>query len=160
MSSEIDYYKIYVDQLRDGKVERIERDFPPDVMDVQDSDLCFEKNIRVHGEAYQSENSLVLHLGLEAEGLIPCSICNKPVAVPVAVNGVYQVISIEHIMGRIYDMRDVVRENILINIPAFAECNGGQCSERVFLEKYLKNQETANQELDEGHQPFKDLQSF
>ena len=160
MSQEIDYYKIYVDQLRDGKVERIERDFPPDVMDVQDSDLCFEKSIRVHGETYQSEDSLVLHLDLETEGLIPCSICNEPVAVPIAVNGVYQVISIEHIQGHIYDMRDVVRENILINTPAFAECNGGQCSERASLAKFLKSQETTNQELDEGHQPFKDLQSF
>jgi uncharacterized metal-binding protein YceD (DUF177 family) len=158
MPEEIDYYKIYVDQLRDGKVERIERDFPSEVMDVEDSDLRFEKNIRVQGEAYQSEDSLVLHLDLETEGLIPCSICNEPVAVPIEAKGVYQVISIEDIKGHIYDTRDVVRENILINTPAFAECNGGRCSERASLAKYLKSQETANQELEEGHQPFKDLQ--
>ena len=33
MSQEIDYFRIYVDQLRDGKVEKIDRYFPADVMD-------------------------------------------------------------------------------------------------------------------------------
>lgn len=160
MSQEVDYFRIYVDQLRDGKVEKIDRLFPAEVMEMEESELRFNKEIHVKGEAYQSEDSLILHLTIDAIGIIPCSICNEPVEAPISVKGLYHVVSIDEIKGHIYDMREVVRENVLLNTPSFTECNGGKCSERASLGKYLKSQDSLNQEPEEGQQPFKDLQSF
>lgn len=160
MSQEVDYYRIYVDQLKDGKVEKFDRYFPADVMEVEESELRFAKDIHVKGEAYLTEESLILHLDFDAVGTIPCSICNDPVEAPISVKGLYHVVSMDDIRGHIYDMREVVRENVLLNTPSFTECNGGNCSERASLGKYLKSQDSLNQEPEEGQQPFKDLQSF
>jgi len=157
MSKEIDYHRIYVDQLRDGKVELIDRHFPSETMDVHDDELSFEKEIHVKGEAYVSEGSLILHVDLIAEAVIPCSICNEPVETPVVAKGVYHIVPFEEIKGHVFDMTDMVRENILLNTPSFSECGGGSCKQREFLGKYMRNSDDSQQEPFEGQQPFKDL---
>lgn len=157
MSNEIDNYKIYVDQLREGKVESIDCYLPSEMMDVRDDELAFEKKIHARGEAYISDDSLILHLDLDATAVIPCSICNDPVDTPVVVKGLYHVVPFNEIKGHIFDMREAVRENILLNTPSFSECNGGTCKERQSLGKYLKSDEDLEQEPFEGQQPFKDL---
>lgn len=153
MARDVDYYKIYVDQLHGGKVERFARDFPPEVIDISDKELIFNNKISVVGEAYQSDNSLVLHLDLNTIATVPCSICNEPVDVSVVIKGFYHVVPIAEIKGHIFDMRDVVRENILLGSPGFAECNEGNCEYRASLEKYLSNLDSID-----GQRPFKDLQ--
>ncbi|CCB91828.1 putative uncharacterized protein [Waddlia chondrophila 2032/99] len=157
MSNEVDNYKIYVDQLRDGKIESVGCFFPPEMMDVQDDALAFDARIHVKGEAYVSDHALILHLDLHASAVIPCSICNASVDTPVVVKGIYHLVPLDEIKGHIFDIREVVRENILLNTPLFSECNEGNCSERQFLKKYLKSDEDLQQKPFEGQQPFKDL---
>ncbi len=157
MSQEVDYYKIYVDQLREGKVEQIDRQFPIELLDVNETELTFSGKIHVTGEVYQSSDSLVLHLNMEVSGVIPCSICNEQVTVPLSIKGLYHVVPVNEIKGHIFDMRPIVRENILINTPQFAECDGGNCQERSSISQYLKSNDAKNEELSEGYQPFMDL---
>lgn len=157
MSQEVDYYKIYVDQLRDGKVEQIDRLFPVELLDVNEADLKFVGDIHVTGEVYQSSDSLVLHLNMNVNGLIPCSICNEEVRVPLSVKGFYHIVPIDEIKGHVFDMQSIVRENTLINTPRFAECDGGDCQQRSTISQYLKRSDKQNEELSEGYQPFMDL---
>lgn len=148
-----DDYKIFIDQLRDGKVEELNLSFPPDTLQVKESALSFDLPIEVKGEAYIAEDSLILHLDMETKGVVPCSICNRPVQVPIGVKGVYHAVPFDEIKTRVFDIRDIVRENILLEVPPFAECNG-DCPERRTLAKYLKEQSDTD---DEGFCPFKEL---
>ncbi len=154
MERDVDYYKIYVDQLNDGKIEHLSRVFPSEIMDINDQELIFNSEVKVTGEAYQSESSLVLHMDLSTIATVPCSVCNEPVDVSVIIKNIYHVVPILEIKGHIFDMRDVVRENILLGSPNFAECNEGNCKQRASLKKYLAN----SKPIDDGQRPFKDLQ--
>ena len=50
----------------------------------------------------------------------------------------------------------MLRDEILLEVPQFAECGNGQCPSRIEIQKYLK-QTDDDQEDDEGHHPFAQL---
>jgi uncharacterized metal-binding protein YceD (DUF177 family) len=152
-----DLYRIYVDQLREGKVEDINRNFSPEILECLEKELKFEKNIEVTGEAYVAEDELILHLNLQTEATLPCAICNNLFVLPISVEDLYFAQPIDEIKSHIFDMRDWVRENILLEVPQFAECSEGHCPERKDIDKYLKKPEDSNSGISEGFKPFKDL---
>ena len=151
--------KIYVDQLKQGKIEKIDRSVPSDLLDVEEPDLSFESDISILGEVYIASDGLVCHLDLGAVGIIPCSICNEPVNVPIRVNGLYHVEPMESIRAGIFNMSGVIRENIILGTPAFAECQGGSCPQRKVFGEYLKMEDPSrkNDSEEEGYHPFSDL---
>lgn len=150
--------KIYVDQLRGGKVEKIDRSFSSDFLDVHEDMLSFHDNVVVGGEAYVTNEDLVLHLDLATKGLISCSICNDPVDVDLKIQGYYFVEPLSNIKSGIYNMRDLIREVVLLEIPEFAECNEGNCPKRKEIGKYLKKPSSQQGGEDEhGFNPFTDL---
>ena len=83
--------KIYVDHLKQGKVEKIDRVLSPTFIEVEEPHLSFHSDVMLHGEAYITEGGLVIHFDVKTEGQIPCTICNEPVKVPIAVKGFYHV---------------------------------------------------------------------
>jgi hypothetical protein len=50
----------------------------------------------------------------------------------------------------------LLRESVLVEVPLFAECNHGNCTQRAELKKYM-HQNTESDDAEEGYQPFKDL---
>lgn len=150
--------KIFVDQLKLGKVESIDQVLAASFLDVNDRDLSYGPEVHVHGEAYIAEDELVLHLDISAKAQIPCSICNEPVSVPVEIKRLYHVEPLENIRHGIFDITEVVRENVLVETPAFAECHNGHCPQRQALEKYFKKEPSSSEEEEqEGHFPFRHL---
>ena len=55
-----------------------------------------------------------------------------------------------------YNFKNLLRETILLEVPSFAECEGGSCPKRKEYNKYLKESSNEQSE-DEGYQPFADL---
>jgi uncharacterized metal-binding protein YceD (DUF177 family) len=151
--------KIYVDRLKEDKIEQFERLLPPDFLDISEPDLHFESDVTVRGEAYVAGDGLVLHIDICAIGVIPCSICNERVEVPIQLKGLYHVEPLEGIKAGIFDMGPVIRENLLLEIPAFAECQNGNCPQRKIIGKYLKKKDVSDSldDEEEGYRPFKDL---
>jgi len=151
--------KIFVDQLKQGKVEKIDRSVPSDFLQVEEPDLSFESDISIQGEIYIAGDGLVCHLNVGATGVIPCSICNEPVEVPIRVKGLYHVEPLEKIRTGIFNLSDVIRENILLETPTFAECQNGSCPQRNVIGKYLKKDDADHQidSEEEGYHPFADL---
>ncbi|NGX43233.1 MAG: hypothetical protein K940chlam7_01525 [Chlamydiae bacterium] len=151
-------FKIFVDRLKGGKVEKIDHSFAPDFIDVKEKDLSFPAGVEVRGEAYVTNEDLVLHLDIGTVGVMPCSICNNPVDVRVDVAGCYHVESLKKIKAGIFDMRDAIRESVLLECPAFAECNEGSCPKRKELGKFLKTSSSVESDVEvEGYHPFTDL---
>ncbi len=150
-------FKIYIDQLRDGHAEKISENLSPEFLDVHEEDLSFVDPVDVKGEAYLAENDLVLHLDIHTMATIPCAICNAQVKVPIAMKDFYHTLPAVEIKSAIYNFQEMLRENILLATPLFAECNDGQCPERAELKKFFRDEGSDKKSEDEGYHPFADL---
>lgn len=148
-------YKILTDRLRDGHVEILEEVFPPEVIDVREKDLSFVDPVQVSGKAYLADGELILHLSATTYCYIPCSICNEPVKVEVGFTDFYHAQSLSEIKTGAYDYQDLVRETLLLDTPTFSECQDGKCPQRKAFNKYLKQEDVADED---GHRPFADLE--
>jgi uncharacterized metal-binding protein YceD (DUF177 family) len=150
-----DEFKIFVEQLREGHEEDIQETLTPDFLDIHDKELIFEKPIELTGKTYLAQNELVLHWDIHTFAKIPCAICNDMVEIPIDITNFYASESLDEIKTGIYNFKNLLRETILLEVPPFAECQGGQCPKRKEFDKYLK--QTTDQEEEEGYQPFADL---
>ncbi|KAF3363293.1 hypothetical protein PHSC3_000184 [Chlamydiales bacterium STE3] len=150
-----DSFKIFVEQLRSGNVEQLSEEFTPDFLDLHEKELAFADPVYLKGEAYLAESDLILHLNLSTFAKLPCSICNEWVKVPIKIQNMYYHEPLSAIKSGVFNMLDVLREAILLEVPSFAECHSGSCPKRKELEKYMKPQ--AQSQDDTGYRPFENL---
>ena len=148
-------FKIFIDQLKNGHTEEISESLSPEMMDIHEKDLKFYAPIDVDGKAYLAGSDMILHLNAYTCATMPCVICNKDVEVPIELKNLYHTTPIDEIKSGIYNFKEMLRENILLITPSFAECDNGDCPEREVLKKYLSEQK--NESIEEGYHPFKDL---
>ena len=151
-----DLFKVFVEQLRSGNVEQLLEELDPSFLDVREKELAFNDPVLLKGEAYLAEDDLILHFGISTFAELPCSICNETVKVPINVQNVYHHEPLSEIKGGVFNMLNVLREAVLLEIPSFAECNNGNCVKRKDLEKYIRKP-TANQGEEPGYRPFENL---
>jgi len=149
--------KIYIDRLKEGQTHSIQESLAPESMDLSDDELQFHEPIEISGEAYLADTHLVIQLHIKTTALLPCSICNDAVPVPIVMKNVYLTESLSDIKGAIYDCKEQVRETILLQAPQFAECNNGKCPERDDIKKFLKSEPKPRAPGETTHFPFADL---
>lgn len=147
-------FKIFIEQLRDGQTNEIQEILSPEFLGVHEEDLKFQKPVMIKGEAYLAGESLIIHLDVTATGIIPCLACNEPVEVEINLDNFYHMQPLNEIKGAVYIFKEILREAILLEFPAFAECNQGNCRKRAEIQKYLKNSEETTEE---GYHPFANL---
>lgn len=132
--------KIYVDRLKEGQKEtfkgKISSDFMP-----KEQELFFEKEMTLSGEAYIAGDHLMIKLNAKILAFIPCCICNKPTEVPLILSDFYHAEPIEEIPAAIFDFSELLRTDLLLQLPKFIECQG-KCPERDTIKKYLKQETT------------------
>lgn len=153
-----DRFKIYVDQLKSGHVEKLDEEFAPDFLGVDEKALAFKSPVLVKGKAYAAEGELILDLDIETEATLPCSICNEPVQVKIELHHWYLAVPLAEITSAIYSLVEPLREAILLETPKFAEC-GGACPERKNLDKFLKKESPLNGVDHLHYRPFEGLKS-
>jgi len=149
-----DFFKIFVEQLRDGQIQAISEQFTSDFLEVCEEDLSFQDDVEVSGKAYLADDDLILQFDIETQAVLPCSICNVPVKVDVRVLHFYHVVPLSEVKSGIYNFKEILREAILLETPRFVECNQGKCPQRPELSVYLKKD--SDKGTSEYH-PFADL---
>lgn len=149
-------FKIYIDRLRGGEVERIEESVAPDFLEQNDSELAFDAPIEIQGEAYIAEQELVIHLDLTTTAKVPCSICSEKVEAPVEVNHFYHAEPLDQIKTAVFEMQELLREELLLAAPSIVECEG-QCPKRKEIKQYLREDTEHRDHDDNGHRPFAGL---
>jgi uncharacterized metal-binding protein YceD (DUF177 family) len=130
-------FNIYIDRLKEGEVTLIEEEVDSAFLDVTDGNLFFPEKIAFHGSAYLAENHLVVTLDLSTTYQTYCKICNELINVPFSIEGLYITEEAENISSKIFDLKEPLRDAILLEIPLYSECEGG-CSMRKDLNKYFK----------------------
>ena len=74
-------FQILVDRLKGGQIEKIAESFDPSFLGIQEVELRFDAPVVVKGEAYLSEDELILHLKASTEAVMPCAVCNQMIKV-------------------------------------------------------------------------------
>lgn len=150
-------FKIYVDRLKEGTVEEIREELPSDFIEVSEADLSFPDLVQIKGEAYLANDHLVLHLNVRTSALIPCAICNEPTRLAIAIDDHYHSEPLAELQTPVFEYRELLREAILLKVPPFLECQGGQCPERATLNQFLKKSDQKAKESADSNFPFKNL---
>lgn len=146
---------IYVDRLKQGVTYSFEEVCPSDFLELKEEDCHAEKPLNIKGKAYLAEGEVVVHLDVAAQITMRCSICNEEVEVPINLSGIYLTATADELPHASFDMRESLREEIILAIPHFVECHDGACPSRPEVDKYLKKGD-ANE--DHGtHRPFAGL---
>jgi len=132
-------FKIYITHLKDDDTEQIFEIVESDFLELKEQELSFIEKITVSGQAYLAKNHLVLDLKIKAKALIPCSICNETIEVPLEIDNFTHTVELCEVKSAFYDFSEEIRHNILLKIPHFVECNKGHCPQRNTVNKYLKD---------------------
>jgi uncharacterized metal-binding protein YceD (DUF177 family) len=138
-------FKIFVEQLKDGRKEKIDFTVDPEFLDLHEAEIALPSPVKIEGEAYVTDAELILHLNVETTAIVPCAVCNKPTSIPLAAKEVYFTTPLDTLPSAIYDYTDVIRDELVLLIPQFVECGGeNQCPGRADLKKYSKKPDDAS----------------
>ena len=143
---------IYIDRLKGDEVQKIDLTLPPDFFEVNEPGIGLNAPVKVSGQAYLTDDDLVLHLTASTVMQMPCAICNKMVPITLAIKDFYHAEPLSNIRTAVFDLRSVLREALLVELPNHAECQG-KCPERASIEAYLHKEEKDS----EHYFPFSDL---
>ncbi|EKE08447.1 MAG: hypothetical protein ACD_17C00162G0002 [uncultured bacterium] len=142
---------ILIDRLKNGAVEKIAQELDSSLLGPDEEDLKFSFPVNVLGEAYLTDDHLIIHLKVETKIFMPCAICNQMVSADLKVDHLYQAIPIEEIPSAVFDYKQLLREALLLELPKTVECNQGKCPERELVEPYLRK------DWDKVNFPFADM---
>lgn len=150
-----DAFILYIDRLKGEAVQKLGMLLSPEFFDIHESDLLFEDPVEVSGEAYLVEEELIIHMNASTTARMPCSICNQMLPITLSIKNFYHAEPLSSIKSGLFDLREPLREALLIELPKTVECPGG-CKERESIAPYLKkNPEAPN--APEPYFPFSDL---
>ncbi len=150
----IEEFKIYIDRLQDGNVQKVEGSFDPAVLGVDEEQLQFHHPISIQADAYATDDHLVINLSASTAATIPCAICNEPTSTLVSCEHSYITVPLEEIKGAVYDFGAALREGLLIEVPHTVECHNGMCPGRETLKQFFRPEEEA---IKTTQSPFKDI---
>ncbi len=150
-----DAFILYIDRLKGGTVQKLGMILSPEFFDIHETDLLFQDPVEVSGEAYLAEEELVIHLNASTIARMPCSVCNQMLPLPLAIKNFYHAEPLSSFKSGLFDLREPLREALLIELPKTAECPGG-CKERAAIAPFLKKHPEAPG-APEPYFPFSDL---
>lgn len=148
----MDYFKIYIDRLSENEEELIDFVGSCDFLEINEPELHFDKAIKIQGKAYVAGQEFILQLKAHTKAFMPCKVCNSTVSIDVSLHNFYHVQPTAEIPSRIFDFSTLLREEILLFLPQFVECNEGSCNRRNTIKQFFKKEISTNEK--EGHRPF------
>ena len=137
-------FPIYIDRLREGRVEHISQEISPELLDISDDEIDCVKPVLVKGEAYLAEDFLLVSVSLVAEVILHCSVCNEPFAFTIELPKIDQEVPLDEIHDAVFDLLPLLREVLLVEIPFYPQCGGQECKNRKDIEKYFSKGQKLN----------------
>lgn len=147
--------KIYTEQMKEGKTESFSGKVATAAFLAKEPELTFADELNLSGEAYLAGDHLIIKLQADVSAWIPCAICNEPTETLLTLKDFYHAEPLENISSGIFDFSSVLRDDLLLAIPQFTECQGN-CPARESIKKYLKKP-TSTSSSHNAQFPFSDL---
>ena len=150
--------KVYIERLQGSKTQKIDEILNASEISLQDDGLKFKDPIHVEGDAYVTDEWLIVQLHIHTQVIIPCALCNEAMTLELSCANFIEEIPLDEIRGQVYDLAALIREAILLEIPFYPQCGGTSCLNRDKIEKYLsKESKSKKGKKEETHNPFRDL---
>ena len=149
--------KINIDRLLDDQVLTIKESLPLDFIDITETDLKFSPFVSLEGKAYLAGDHLIVQLCIETEVVMPCAICNESSKVKIVLKDFYHTKERAEIRNSAYNLIPKLREAILLEIPAFTECENNDCPNRLEINKYLVKEPAVHDTMQSIQFPFANL---
>jgi len=127
---------IALGQLITGGQINFDEQLAPTIFDVDEAELAFEQAVHLTGEAYVVDGNLVVSFSSDATAKMVCAVCNEWCDVPLRSKGCHTV-ELADIKGDNWDIAQFVAQELLLEVPTYAECQGS-CPHRDDIEKYLR----------------------
>ena len=137
-------FKIYCDRLSNGKEEKLEETFSSKFLAIEEEDLIFEQPIKISGRAYVVDKELLLELHIKAIAKKPCAVCNQWGELEISLSPFMHAEPLSSIKGGIFDFSEILREEILLQVPSYWKCNKGKCPQEEGLKKYFGQSKKEN----------------
>lgn len=130
---------INTDRLRKSKELKVKVNFKAssDFLRLEESDVDFGETVEVQGEVYIVDDQLIIHFDVLATVVSACRVCNGNAEAEIRIKSLYHAEDLSEIRGPYFDFGAVLREEILLELPRFVECNQGSCPERELIKPYL-----------------------
>ena len=131
--------KLFIDRLKQEGTETFSYQLPSHLLNIEEKDLSCSSDVLIEGSAYLAIDHLIIKMNLSTTIAMPCNICNEQTNIAICLPNLYHAVPIEEIRGSIFDLLELVREEILLQIPQFTECEGN-CPQRSDMKKYLTSE--------------------
>lgn len=149
-------FQVWIDRLKGGQTQKINEFFDPGFLDLREEELTLNAPVIVSGEAYLSDNELILRLKASTKVMMPCAICNQMILVELSVTDFYHAEPLDEIPSAIFDFQPHLREALLIELPRYVECGEGKCPDRKTIAPYMRSGKKAEENT---YFPFSNLDS-
>lgn len=130
-------FLINIDRLRKKGNLSLNMAVPSNFLEIEGDELQFGAQVDIQGEAYIVDDRLIFHLDLIIPAIVACTICNGDAHRTVKINNLYHIEEISELKSPIFDFSTVLRQEILLEVPKFAECRDGNCPQRETFKAYL-----------------------
>lgn len=131
-----DWFKIYIERLRE-KPERHSLTVSPDFLEVHEPFLQFPYPIELKIYHYLADQVLICEWQIKAKFSTICSICAEPCEGVIAIDSYSHAEELANIPQSVFNFKDLLRDTILLHIPQYIECCGGNCPKREAMFAYL-----------------------
>ena len=136
--------KLYIDRLRACEYKKFSFTSTPEIMECEDevdSDVLFEKNIDITGEATLANDHLMININIYTTVKNYCKICNEQISHELSISEKHIPFSLKTMKSGVFHLKSYVQELIFLNIPKYSECKN-LCPERSVIKKHLKDSKT------------------
>jgi len=145
--------------LRGGQTQKIDEMADPLLLAVEEKELSFPSEIDVKGEAYLTDDFLMIRLKVKTVARMPCAICNEMVTKELKVDNFTHAQPIDEIPSAVFDYSELLREALLLDLPQYVECNQGNCPERATIAPFLRSQASQEKVEKTTYFPFADMEN-
>jgi uncharacterized metal-binding protein YceD (DUF177 family) len=144
-----------IEQCRDGEEILFDEVLEPGFLNLEeDPELSADAPVRVHGKVYRALDWMILNAEVDTSLRVFCSMCNEPFPLACHLKQFVHEQQVSEIKDGTWDVKEALREAILLEVPYFALCGGKNCIHEAEIRPFLRSNEL---EEEEGQKPFKDL---
>ncbi|ANG65879.1 hypothetical protein JG731_04120 [Chlamydia gallinacea] len=149
-----DDLKLYIYRLKlPGEKEEIRYSLSPDMICEPGEEELFPKDILVSGSLERIDHEQwFLFLGVSTQLSLRCCVCEKKFLHPIQSIEISHLIYFNDAKSGIFDCKDLIRQELLLESDNFQECDKNGCPERGNIIQFLKDRQK-----DKGNSPFDQL---
>jgi len=144
---------IQIDTLRCGDQIQLDEKVNASFLCLDECDeLKAVSEITVCGKFYRVDRWIGIDARVSVVFCLPCALCNESFECAIELPQWVHEEEIAQLSKGQWDVREPLREAILVEVPFFAQCGGSKCGNFGSIQQFVRSED--------GETPFKDLDSI